>query len=173
MRDLYRDWVKNGELENILLLVKKWREDGAGLDEIAEKLKISRTTLFKYQNDHADFADALKRGREIVDTEVENSLKKECVGYYYDETVTTTTAIIDETTGAITNLKRVETKTFKKYARPSPTAIAYYLNNRLPDKWRNRVVTSIDITEIDDNRRQEIEDFLNDARTAGNIESSD
>ena len=78
MRDVYKDWESEGKLQSILLLVRKWREDGAGLDEIADKLDISRTTLFKYQKEHPDFADALKRGREIVDSEVENSLKKEC-----------------------------------------------------------------------------------------------
>ena len=161
MRDKYKQWEKDGELPNILLLVKRWRENGAGLDEIAEKIGINRSTLFKYQNKYKDFGDALKRGKEIVDSEVENSLKKECQGYTYEETVTTRTAIIDEKTGAITDLVKVETKTYKKYARPSPTAIAYYLNNRVPDKWANRIVTSLEAGDIDEKRRSAIEAFLN------------
>ena len=159
MRDVYKDWEKEGRLEKILLLVKKWREDGAGLDEIAEKLGISRTTLFKYQDIHTDFADALKRGKEIVDAEVENSLKKECIGYMYEETITTTTAIIDERTGEITDLKKVETRTSKKYARPSVTAIAYYLNNRMPTAWKNRVVMTAE-ESIDDETIKEMEKYF-------------
>lgn len=160
MRDIYKQWQDNGELANVLTLIKKWREDGAMLEEIAEKLGISKTSFYKYQKIHAEFADALKRGKEVADAEVEQSLKKECVGYYYDETTTTRTALVDEETGQITNILKVETKTIKRYARPSSTAIAYYLNNRLPDKWKNRIVTATDGSEIDENRRKEIEEFL-------------
>lgn len=164
MRDVYRDWQSEGRLDTVLMLVRKWREDGAGLDEIAEKLNISRTTLFKYQKEHADFADALKRGKEIVDSEVENSLKKECIGYTYEETTTTTTAIINERTGEITDLKRVETKTTKRYARPSVSAIAYYLNNRLPSKWKNRVVTVLEDENSEDETVKEMEQYFADKR---------
>lgn len=139
-KNVYEEWKKSGELENILILVAKWRRDGAEINEIAEKLGLSRTTVFKYQNDYADFANALKKGKEIVDSEVENSLVKECIGYTYDETTTTTTAIVDKETGQITSLEKIETKKTTKYARPSVTAIAYYLNNRLPNKWKNKVV---------------------------------
>lgn len=144
MRDVYKQWEKEGRLNDVLVLVKKWREEGAGLDEIAEKLNISRTTLFKYQKEHSNFADALKRGKEILDAEVENSLKKECIGYTYEEKITTTTAVIDKRTGEITDLNKVETKVITKYARPSLSAIAYYLNNRVPSKWKNRMVFDTD-----------------------------
>lgn len=139
-KNIYEQWKESGELENILILVAKWRRDGAEINEIADKLGISRTTVFKYQNDYADFANALKKGKEIVDSEVENSLIKECIGYTYEETITTTTAVVDKETGQITSLERIETRKTTKYARPSATAIAYYLNNRLPNKWKNKVV---------------------------------
>lgn len=173
MRDVYKEWEKDGRLESILLLVKKWREDGAGLDEIADKLGISRTTLFKYQKEHLDFSDALKRGKEILDAEVENSLKKECIGYYYEETLTTTTAIVDTKTGQITDLKKVETKTNKKYARPSVTAIAYYLNNRMPTMWKNRVVMATE-ESISDETVKEMEKYFasKEAEQIGNTGSA-
>lgn len=164
MRDVYKEWESEGRIDTVLMLVKKWREDGAGLDEIASKLNISRTTLFKYQKEHSDFSDALKRGKEIVDSEVENSLKKECIGYTYEETTTTTTAIINERTGEITDLKRVETKTTRRYARPSPTAIAYYLNNRLPEKWKNRIVTTIDDVSSNEAVIKEMEEYFDNRK---------
>lgn len=140
MKSIYKEWIESGELENILTLVTKWRGEGAELDDIADKLGIHRSTLFDYQKKYKDFADALKRGKEIMDGEVENSLIKECVGYFYDETTTTTTAIVDKRTGEITDLEKVETRKVHKYARPSATAIAYYLNNREPKKWKNKVI---------------------------------
>ena len=140
MKSYYKEWLDSGQLKHILMLVQKWRGEGAGIDEIAEKLGVTRATVFEYQKKYSDFADALKKGKEIQDGEVENSLIKECIGYYYDETTTTTTAIIDKATGEITNLQKVETKTIKRYARPNTSSIAYYLNNKIPNKWKNRVV---------------------------------
>ena len=61
------------------------------------------------------------------------------MGYYYDETTTIRTAIIDKATGQITDLERIETKTTKRYARPAIGAIAYFLNNRDPQNWKNKV----------------------------------
>jgi len=137
---IYKKWLEEGKLENILTLVTKWRGEGAEINEIAEKLGIAEATVYDYQNKFPEFAEALKKGKEIMDGEVEKSLIKECVGYYYEETITTTTAIVDKVTGEITALEKVETKTNKRYARPSTTAIAYYLNNRLPKKWKNKVI---------------------------------
>ena len=140
MRSIYKQWESEGKLNEILTLVKKWRSLGAELEEIANKLGINTSTLYVYQKKYKEFDNALKRGKEILDAEVENSLAKECIGYYYDETTTTTQAIIDKATGQITSMERVEKKTIRKYARPSITAIAYYLNNREPDLWKNKVL---------------------------------
>lgn len=173
-KNIYEEWKKSGELENILILVAKWRRDGAEINEIADKLGVSRTTVFKYQNDYPDFADALKKGKEIVDSEVENSLIKECIGYTYEETTTTTTAIVDKETGQITSLERIETRKFTKYARPSPTAIAYYLNNRLPSKWKNKVVVD---AENDNGILPKLLEAMNNgkksARQSSDIEQSE
>lgn len=169
MRSIYRIWKENGELKEVLDHVKSWRSEGAELDEIAKKLGIARATLFEYQNKYSDFADALKTGEKIMDSKVEDSLIKECVGYEYEETVTTTTAIIDKKTGQVSNLEKVEKKTIKKYARPSITAIAYYLNNRVSDKWCNRVVTTIEDAQESNNVLAEMESFFEKKRKEENI----
>lgn len=139
MKSVWEQWEKEGKLDDILLLVKRWRGQGAEMSEIADKLHIAQSTLYKYQAEHSEFAEALKVGKEIMDATVENSLFKECVGYEYEETTTITTAIIDKKTGQPSNLERVERRTTKKYARPSATSIAYYLNNRVPEHWKNKV----------------------------------
>ena len=144
MKSFYDIWKESDEWDNILLLIKKWRSEGMLLDDIAERLGISRAVLYDYQKKYKDFSDALKVGKEIIDAKVEESLIQECLGYNYEETTTTTTAIIDKETGQVTNLQRVESKTTKKRTRPSVTAIAYYLNNRAPKKWKNKVVVDTD-----------------------------
>lgn len=160
MKSFYNGWKKDGELEKVLSLVKGWRANGAPLDEIAKKLGISRATLFEYQNKYSDFSDALKAGEKIMDSKVEDSLLKECTGYEYEETTTVTTAIIDKKTGQVSTLERVEKRTTKKYARPSITAIAYYLNNRTPENWKNRVVTTIEDMQLSDSSIKEMEKYF-------------
>lgn len=160
MKSYYESWRKNGQLAEILDFIREWRSNGAQLDEIAKKLNISRATLFEYQSRYPDFADALKTGETIMNSKVEDSLLRECVGYEYEETTTTTTAIIDKKTGQVSSLEKVEKKTTKKYARPSITAIAYYLNNRLPENWKNRVVTTIEENQNTDDIILEMESYF-------------
>lgn len=170
MKSIYRNWQESGELKNILDRVRMWRGDGAELNEIAKKLGISRTTLFEYQDKYPDFADALKTGEQVMNSKVEDSLIKECVGYEYEETTTTTTAIIDKKTGQVSSLEKVEKRTTKRYARPSVTAIAYFLNNRVPSKWKNRVVTTIEEVESVDDTILEIKDFFSKKKSGDSKE---
>ena len=162
MKSYYDTWKKDGVLPEVLDMIKGWRADGAQLDEIAKKLNISRATLFDYQNKYSDFSDALKTGGMIMDGKVEDSLLKECAGYEYEETTTTTTAIIDKKTGRVSSLEKVEKRTTKKYARPSITAIIYYLNNRIPDKWKNRIVTTIEEGQNSEEAILEMESYFAD-----------
>jgi len=140
VKNIYDGWKEDGVLDSILVLIRKWTRNGATKDEIAVKLGLNRSTFFRYMKDYEDIKNALKKGREVCDSEVENSLIKECVGYYYDETFTTKTAVIDKVSGKLTDLEKVEMKTIKRYARPNTLAIIYYLNNRLPSDWKQRVV---------------------------------
>lgn len=162
LKSYYDTWKKDGVLPEVLDMIKGWRADGAQLDEIAKKLNISRATLFDYQNKYSDFSDALKTGGMIMDGKVEDSLLKECAGYEYEETTTTTTAIIDKKTGRVSSLEKVEKRTTKKYARPSITAIIYYLNNRIPDKWKNRIVTTIEEGQNSEEAILEMESYFAD-----------
>lgn len=139
MRSLYNEWKKSGELEDILILIKKWRGEGLKIEEVAEKLNVNASTLYLYQNKYSEFNEALKISKEIQLGKVTNSLIKECVGYYYEEERTTTSAIVDKTTGNITNFERVEKIKFKKYARPAVGAIIFYLSNSDPKQWQNKL----------------------------------
>ena len=59
-----------------LILVEGWARDGLTLEQIAKNLGISKDTLYSYKNKYSDFSDALKKGREVVDYEVEGALYK-------------------------------------------------------------------------------------------------
>lgn len=64
------------EVKDKLTLVEGWARDGFTNEQIAEKLGINPDTLYQYQKKYPEFSETLKRGKEIVDYQVENALLK-------------------------------------------------------------------------------------------------
>ena len=62
-----------------LILVEGWARDGLTEEQIAHNLGISYSTLKEYKNKHSALSTALKRGKEVVDYEVENALYKAAI----------------------------------------------------------------------------------------------
>lgn len=63
-----------------LILVRGWAREGLSNDQIAHNIGVSRTTFYKWQKEHEDFANAIKQGKEVVDFMVENALFKNAMG---------------------------------------------------------------------------------------------
>lgn len=119
----YREWLtKEG-----LLKIEGWARDGLTDEQIAKNMGISRQTLYDWKNKYPDISDALKRGKEIVDREVENALLKRALGYKYKEIRTET----DE-------YGRVKTIEIEKEVVPDVTAQIFWLKNRKPTEWRDK-----------------------------------
>lgn len=116
-----------------LLLIEAWARDGLTIEQIAANLGVANSTFFDYKNKHSELSEALKRGQEIVDVEVENALLKRAVGYTYDEV--TKEAVTNPKTGETI---MVETKRVTKEVQPDVTAQIFWLKNRRPDKWRDK-----------------------------------
>ena len=57
-----------------LVLVEGWARDGLTDEQIANNLAISIDTFYKYKKKYPEFSESLKRGKEVVDYEVENAL---------------------------------------------------------------------------------------------------
>jgi len=64
------------DVKNKLILVEGWAREGFTNEQIAEKLGINPDTLYKYQKKYPEFSETLKKGKQIVDYEVENALLK-------------------------------------------------------------------------------------------------
>ncbi|WP_225893697.1 MULTISPECIES: terminase [Levilactobacillus] len=61
-------------------LLEGWARDGLTDAQIAHNIGIRRSTLYEWKRRYPDISDALKKGKEVVDREVENSLLKRAVG---------------------------------------------------------------------------------------------
>lgn len=59
-----------------LILLEGWSRDGLTKEQIAHNIGISRTTLYEWEQKEPNIMNTLKKGREVVDFEVENALLK-------------------------------------------------------------------------------------------------
>lgn len=121
----YQEWL---EPEG-LLKIEGWARDGLTDEQIADNIGISRSTLNSWKDKYSDISDTLKRGKEVVDRQVENALLKRALGYEYTETTREYIPELDE---------MKTTKKVTKQVAPDTTAQIFWLKNRKPDKWRDK-----------------------------------
>lgn len=110
-----------------LVLVEGWARDGLIDEQIAKNLGIGIRTLYEYKEKYPQFSQSLKKGKEVVDIEVENALLKRALGYdYTEETIET---LVDGSE---------KYKTVTKHMAGDITAQIFWLKNRRPDKWKDK-----------------------------------
>ena len=68
--------AKWNDVKDKLILVEGWARDGLTNEQIADNLGINQDTLYTYKKKYPEFSEALKKGKEVVDFEVENALLK-------------------------------------------------------------------------------------------------
>lgn len=116
-----------------LLKLEAWARNGLTDEQIASNMGICRETLNQYKNKYSDISDTLKRGKEVVDIQVENALLKRALGYDYEEK--TYESKYSET---LDKYVQVLTKTVTKHVQPDTTAQIFWLKNRKPKNWRDK-----------------------------------
>ena len=123
----YRDWIT----QEGLLKIEGWARDGLTDEQISHNIGIHPSTLYDWQKKYSEIAEALKKGKEVIDRQVENALLKRALGYEYEEVK----QIIEKDEKG-KDRKRIE-KTIKQVI-PDTTAQIFWLKNRKPDEWRRR-----------------------------------
>lgn len=106
-----------------LIKLEGWARDGLTDEQIAKNIGINRDTLYRWKKAYPDISDALKRGKEVIDRQVENALLKRALGYTYEE---------------VTFEGDVEVKRVIKQVVPDTTAQIFWLKNRKPEDWRDK-----------------------------------
>lgn len=123
----YQEWLE----EDNLIKLEAWARNGLTDEQLANNMGINVATLYTWKKKYDEINDALKRGKEVVDIEVENSLLKAAKGYFVDEEK----QYISEVNGVVTKRKEIT----KKYIAPNTTAQIFWLKNRKPIEWRDKV----------------------------------
>ena len=118
------EWLKKDKL----ILLEGWARDGLTDEQIAKNIGISRASLYEWKKKEVDIFDALKKGKEVIDFEVENALLKKALGY----TITLKEEKLDKD-GCVHTLEK------DVHIPPDTTAQIFWLKNRKKEQWREKV----------------------------------
>ena len=124
----YTEWLT----DEGLIKIEGWARDGLIDKQIAQNIGVSERTFTDWKKKFSSIFSALKKGKEVVDRQVENALFKSATGYEYTEV-----------TEELTENGMEITKKVTKQVAPNPTAAIFWLKNRKPDEWRDRKETQI------------------------------
>lgn len=131
----YHKWLT----EEGLIRLEGWARMGLTNEQIAHNIGINKDTLYDWMNRFPDISDALKRGKEVVDFQVENALLKRALGGKYEET----------RIEIMPNGKKKAIQTTRDVP-PDTGAAIFWLKNRMPDFWRDKPVSDVEDVFEDD-----------------------
>ena len=72
----YQRWLE----PDGLLLLEGWARDGLTDEQLAHNMGITTKTLYEWKKSYGSICEALKKGKEVVDYQVENALLKKALG---------------------------------------------------------------------------------------------
>lgn len=124
-----------------LLVLEAWARDGLTEEQISHNMGISLSTLKNWKNKNITILTTLKKGKQVADIEVENALFNNAVGYTYtEEVVSTKREVVYEDGKKIKEISEPVVIEIKKYKQPETTAQIFWLKNRKPDVWRDKII---------------------------------
>lgn len=131
----YEEWL---EPEG-LLLIEGWARDGLTEEQIAHNMGVSYSSLKNWKNEHLAILTALKKGKEVVDREVENALLKRAKGFTTTEQVVSSKKVVEYKDGKrVKEISEPCVIEVEKYYPPDTTADIFWLKNRKPEQWRDK-----------------------------------
>lgn len=137
-----------------LLKIEGWARDGLTDEQIAKNAGINPATLYIWKQKYNEISEALKRGKEVVDRQVENALLKRALGYEYEE-------VKEKFEGGVMTERTVT----KKEVIPDTTAQIFWLKNRKREVWTDR--QNIEISKPIDDSIKEMEAYFERQKTGG------
>lgn len=131
-------------VEPRLIEVQGWARDGLIDEQIAKNLGVAYSTFRTYRDKHPALSAALKKGKEVVDREVENALLQKALGITKTvfKPIKLKEVIYDEGK-RVRETERVEYAEEEVFIPPDTTAQIFWLKNRKPNEWRDRHQTEL------------------------------
>lgn len=108
-------------------IAREITNNGGTLDDIAREIGVDRKTVLRWKDRYGPFSRAVEAGRETASEKVVESLYRRAIGY---ETTERKKIILPDGSE--------RTEITKKSVGPNVAAIQMWLNNVLPDKWKDK-----------------------------------
>ena len=105
---------------------------GATIYDIAQFFEVDETTIYAWMHEHPKFSQSVKVAVHPANRKVEMSLYRRATGYSYQAE-----KIFCSKDGEVT---RVE---YTEHVPPDPTAMIFWLKNRMRGKWRDFKATEL------------------------------
>ena len=131
-------WLTPDGLETLRGLARRGLSD----EDIAKAINVNRSTIYDWKKKYPTFAEALRDGKLVADLAVESALFKKATGFTVTDTKTT--SFLDKETGELVEGKSEVTT---KHILPDTLAIMFWLKNRRPDLWKDKIVEQGDTAE--------------------------
>ena len=129
--------------EEGLLLVQCLVRDGLTMEVVAKTLGVTPQTFWGWRQRYPELEEACRKGKQLVDYQVENALLKAALGYK-TESVKTVIGPPDKDGNREVKVEKTNAET-----GPNVTACLAWLNNRKPEQWRRNRDASL---ELDDEK---------------------
>lgn len=130
-----------GKYEEKSVEILAYLSQGYTNKDACEKASISEVTFYEWVNTKPNFSKSVQEARKLGDkvrvADVERALLDIAKGFEYEEVRTEYESKLDETGQYVPTIKK-QVRT-KKRVIPSTEAIKFYLTNKAPDEWKNRL----------------------------------
>lgn len=115
-------------VEKIMALAREGKTDM----QIAEIVGVSHRTICNWKANDWEFSSYLKENKQLADDLVEASMFKAACGYEYWEQALTRDGLLE----------------VRKHQPPNATSQIFWLKNRRPKNWKDRVEVGTDASGI-------------------------
>lgn len=131
----------------ILPRVEELAAKGLTNKEIAAALGVGERTFYDFVERYPQFSHSLKKYRGLADIEVENALYKSAIGFNFTEVKRERRKIGKDPETGRDIYELVITEEVTKHIPGVPTSQIFYLKNRMPERYRDKVEHAIGLAD--------------------------
>lgn len=124
--------------------IRGWSMHGSTDEEIAKMLGVSKTTIYEWKKQFPEFAEAIKKGKDVSNGEILNSAFKQATGFYVTEQIPVKVRTNEEVPTAdgkgtkYLPAEKIEIVDVVKFVPANSTMAIFMLKNRLPTDYKDK-----------------------------------
>lgn len=123
-----------------LTLIENWARDGLTDEQIAHNMGVSVATLYNWKSKFLEILEALKKGKDVVDAQVESALYRKAIGFRetIKKPIKTKKTVYNMAGKKMKESEEIIYVDEEIFIPPDTTAQIFWLKNRRPDQWRDK-----------------------------------